>query len=98
MLNKKTILFAVIFLILILTPAGLNQYYNHLLSPLNSKTQEEKLFIITPGQPLASIAQNLEKQKIIKSAFAFRLLIAQSLEEGLKEPGIQVCLPTKQQL
>lgn len=44
-----------------------------------SKTQPaaQKLFVITPGQPLTTIAQNLEKQNFIKNAFTFRLLVAQ---------------------
>ncbi len=75
--SKKTIIFAVVFLLLVLTPVALNQYYSYLLAPPAPKNQEETLFIVTPGQPLETIAQNLEKKKLIKSAFAFRLLIAQ---------------------
>lgn len=77
-LNKRSLFFALFFIILIITPVGLNQYYNYLLaSPTKTQDSQEKLFVITPGQPLTIIAQNLEKQKLIKNAFAFRLLVAQ---------------------
>lgn len=77
-LNKRSLIFALFFILLIITPVGLNQYYNYLLaSPTRAQDSQEILFIITPGQPLTTIAQNLEKQELIKNAFAFRLLVAQ---------------------
>jgi UPF0755 protein len=48
-----------------------------LAAPGKTQNVEEKLFIVTPGQPLTTIAKNLEKQNFIKNAFAFRLLVAQ---------------------
>jgi len=35
------------------------------------------MFVVKPGQPVAQIAQNLAKEKLIKNAFAFRLLVSQ---------------------
>lgn len=54
----------------------MNLYYNFLLKPA-SQTQELKIFIVKPGQPISQIATNLEKAKLVKSALAFRLLVAQ---------------------
>lgn len=47
------------------------------LSPLTKEQTEDKIFVITPGQAITTIAQNLEEENLIKNAFAFRLLIAQ---------------------
>lgn len=74
--TKKLIIFALLFVILILTPIGLNQYYKFLLQPI-TRTGEEKMFIVKPGASVAQIAKNLEKEKLIKNALAFRLLVAQ---------------------
>lgn len=74
-MNKKLLVFAVIFIILILAPIAANQYYNYLLQPA-SKEQVEQVFVVTPGQPVIQIAKNLEKAKLIKNALAFRLLVA----------------------
>lgn len=70
----KFLIFSII--IVISTPLVLNRYYNHLLIPVtNQKTY--KRFVITPGQPFSQIAKNLEKENLIRSALAFRLLAAQ---------------------
>lgn len=73
---KKLPLFAIIFILLIITPIVANKYYNYLLQAPSSD-QTPKIFIIKPGQPVTQIAQNLKQEGLVKNAFAFRLLVAQ---------------------
>ncbi|MBI2012477.1 endolytic transglycosylase MltG [Candidatus Curtissbacteria bacterium] len=73
---NKLIIFALIFILLVLTPVGLNQYYNYLLKPTSSE-ESPQIFIVKPGQPLAQIAQNLKQARLVKSSLAFRLLVSQ---------------------
>lgn len=76
MIKRRFLLFAIIFLSIILTPIAANQYYNFLLSAVSSE-ELPQIFIIQPGQPVAQIAQNLKRAKLVRNAFAFRLLVAQ---------------------
>ena len=76
MIPKRFIIFSLIFLSLILTPIGLNIFYNfQLKAPSTSK--EEQIFVIKPGQPITQIGENLHQAGLTKNAFAFRLLVAQ---------------------
>lgn len=77
--KSPRILLFIIFIVLIITPVLLNQYYNFLLSPVmpNASEDQSQIFVIKPGQALIQIGQNLEHGKLIKSAFAFRLLVTQ---------------------
>ena len=75
--TPRFLIFAIIFVILILTPFGLNQYYNYLLKPV-SREKTSQIFVIKPGQSVTIIAKNLKNAKLIKSPLAFRLLVAQS--------------------
>ena len=76
LIRKKFLIFSILFVVLILAPIVLNQYYNYLLK--SRSTQESfQIFIIKPGQPIAQIAKNLEKAGLVKNALAFRLLVAQ---------------------
>ena len=73
---KKLPIFAIIFILLILTPVALNQYYNYQLqAPSTDNTLQR--FVIKPGQPVTQIARNLKKAGLIKNALVFRLLVAQ---------------------
>lgn len=72
----RLLIFASIFIVIILTPIVLNKYYNWLLQPVSSE-QSSKIFIIKPGQPVVQIAKNLREAELIKNAFVFRLLVAQ---------------------
>jgi len=76
LIKKKFIIFAVLFVILIVSPIILNQFYKFLLEPV-SKQESPQIFVVKPGQPVAQIAQNLAKAGLIKNAFAFRLLVSQ---------------------
>src|SRR4030043_682274 len=75
-INKRFLIFALIFVILITTPILLNKYYNYQLQPV-SKNNQPQIFIIKPGQDVSQIAKNLEKASLIKNALAFRLLVSQ---------------------
>ncbi len=76
--KKWPVLFGVIFILLIISPVILYKYYNILLEPPSKSPKPQQVsFVVTPGQPLVQIAANLEKQHLIKNAFAFRLLVAQ---------------------
>ncbi|MBI2326792.1 endolytic transglycosylase MltG [Candidatus Curtissbacteria bacterium] len=75
--RSKFLIFATLFILLITTPIGLNLYYQYLLQPASKIPAKPQIFIIKPGQPVVSIAQNLEEAALIKNAFAFRLLVAQ---------------------
>ncbi len=67
----------VIILVLILAPIALLKYYNFLLTPLSTSSQGNQIFVVKPGQPLAQIAQDLEKASLVRNAFAFRLMAIQ---------------------
>lgn len=76
--SRRTFFFAIFFVVLITLPVALNQYYNYLLSPVSKSAEPDPvIFVITPGEAIVSIAQNLKEKNLIKDAFAFRLLIAQ---------------------
>lgn len=74
--HKKLPLFALLFVLLIFTPVGLNLYYKSQLSPV-SREQASQIFVIRPGQPVVQIAANLKETGLVKNALAFRLLVAQ---------------------
>ncbi len=63
-------------LLVVAVPVLLNLFYNSQLKPVTSQ-ESVKRFVITPGQPFSQITANLQKEKLIKSALAFRLLAAQ---------------------
>lgn len=70
-------LLIVLVIILIITPLVLLQYYNFLLSPVSKSDTASQIFVVKPGQPLNQIAGNLHKARLIRNAFAFRLLATQ---------------------
>src|SRR3972149_6855948 len=57
-INGKFILFAVIFIFLILIPVSVNKYYNYQLEAV-SKDNTNQIFVIRPGEPTREIAQLL---------------------------------------
>lgn len=74
---SQRIKFTIVLLVLIIsTPFALLRYYNYLLSPV-SKEETTKRFVIKPGQPFIQIAKNLEEEKLVRNAIAFRLLVTQ---------------------
>lgn len=75
--NKRLFVFAILFVILIITPVILNTIYNYQLKPVATDNNENQIFIIQPGTPVVTIAKNLGNEGLIKNVLAFRLLIAQ---------------------
>lgn len=73
---KRLPLFALLFILLILTPVALNLYYKLQLAPV-AKQESAQIFVVKPGQPVVQIAQKLKEAGLIKNALAFRLLVAQ---------------------
>lgn len=77
MKNKKTFLiFSLFFLILVITPIGLNKYYNFQLQPAGKEDQSQ-IFVIAPGEPVSTTIQNLKEKGLIRNSLAFRLLVSQ---------------------
>ncbi len=75
---KKFTFFALLFILVIITPVILNKFYNYELAAVDPNSKNiTKLFVVTPGEPLVTIAQDLKKENLIKNAFAFHLLVAQ---------------------
>ena len=74
--KKRLIIFAALFVLLIVTPVVANLYYKFLLKPVSTNSQEEKIFVITPGTAVVDIAQNLKKEDLIKNQIAFRFLVS----------------------
>lgn len=50
-------------------------WWSHNTSPVNSADTRETVFVIQPGTGISAIAHNLKEQNLIKSPFAFRLLV-----------------------
>ncbi len=76
-MKSKVSIFALLFVVLILTPLVLNIYYNFLRKPV-SQTQTSQIFVVKPGQPVVQIAKNLQNAGLIKNGLAFRLYVAQT--------------------
>src|SRR3972149_9968035 len=45
--------------------------------PADVKNQTEQVFVVPQGQSTGAIAQRLQREKLIKSALVFRLLVEQ---------------------
>jgi len=76
LIKRRFFFFAILFVLLIIAPISLNKYYNFLLEPVSTDTTS-KIFVIKPGQPVTQIAKNLQGARLVKNAFAFRLLVSQ---------------------
>lgn len=74
--SRKLPIFAAIFILLVITPVVLNQYYNYELQA-PSRDETPVRFVIKPGQPVTQITRNLKEAGLVKNAFAFRLLVSQ---------------------
>lgn len=48
-------------------------YYNASLSPVNKDAKENIEFVVSPGEAVNTIISNLEKQKLIKNEFTFKI-------------------------
>jgi UPF0755 protein len=52
-------------------------YWNYALSPVNISDKSQKTFVIAKGEAGRSIADHLEKEGLIRSAFVFGILLRQ---------------------
>ncbi len=74
--GKFKIVLIGLLILTVLTPLVIYLYFQSQLKPVS--TQDTPIrFVINPGQPLKHIAANLEEQKLIRSALAFRILVTQ---------------------
>jgi len=75
--RRRIVIFAIAFIILVVTPAVANRAYNLQLEAVSKNpASQNQIFVVHPGQPVAQIAQNLQKENLIKNALAFRLLVS----------------------
>ena len=78
---KKLIIFLILFLIAVFFT------WQGIYSPVHFDSSEEKLFSVEKGQGLFQIAENLEKQDLIKNRFLFSLYIISQREQGSLKAG-----------
>ncbi|MGB9883397.1 MAG: endolytic transglycosylase MltG [Microgenomates group bacterium] len=52
-------------------------FYKQATLPVNKNDQSTKIFVITPGQSLQKISDNLEKENLIRSKLVFYLVVKQ---------------------
>lgn len=62
-------------------------YWRWVNSPVNVNNQAEQVFIVPQGQPTVVIASRLKQERLIKSPFAFRLLVEQKGLSGKLQAG-----------
>lgn len=67
----------VIFLLLFLLFGGFLVWFKNSSAPVNSETNEKKVFTVAEGAGLREIANNLRDKRLIKSTVAFFLLVKQ---------------------
>ncbi len=68
---RRSLTFFIIFLLLFLILRG---FWNFQFTPL-SKDTETKSFIIQKGQSISQVADKLQQEKLIRSGWAFKLLV-----------------------
>lgn len=72
-IHNRVKILVVVIIVLILAGAGLSQYtYNHDLQPVSS-SQQTQIVNIASGSSIKQIAALLQKDKLIRSAWAFEL-------------------------
>lgn len=72
-MRKITILAGIVALFIFI---GL-LWWNNGLSPLDSRDKSQKMFVIEPGSGIRAIANNLEKEGLIKDPIVFFLMVRQ---------------------
>ncbi|MCK4520497.1 endolytic transglycosylase MltG [Candidatus Parcubacteria bacterium] len=85
---KKFFVFLILFLIAVFFT------WHGIYSPVNCNSLEEKLFSIEKGQGLFQIAENLEKQDLVKNRFLFSLYIIFQREQGNLQAGKYLLNPS----
>lgn len=67
----------IIFIILLFISGFFYLFFHQGTLPFNKTDKSTKIFVITPGQPLQKIIDNLEKEDLIRSKLVFYLVIKQ---------------------
>lgn len=70
---KKAFFFLAIFFLLLSIYLG--WWWQNFLLPVNRKEEAVKVFVIRKGEGVDSIANNLKKEKLIKSPLGFKILV-----------------------
>ncbi len=91
MKKKKLILPVILLGLLFLGGKG---WWNSNFSPVSSDTAN-KSFIVTKGQSVDEIAENLKKENLIKSPFFFKLYLKQSGLDSKLQEGTFKLTPSK---
>ncbi|PIP87932.1 aminodeoxychorismate lyase [Candidatus Beckwithbacteria bacterium CG22_combo_CG10-13_8_21_14_all_01_47_9] len=68
-------------------PALIYGYWRWVNLPVDPKNQTEQVFVVPQGQPTSIIAERLFREKLIKSALAFRVLAEQKGYSGKLQAG-----------
>lgn len=76
-----------VFLLAILVAIGGGIWWRSVSAPADSKNSKTQDFLVNRGQSLTRVAQNLEKQKLVKSALAFKFYTQVSGAAGKIQPG-----------
>ncbi len=84
---KRLNFFVIAIIVLVLLVPFLAFQTYHVLLQAPAKSGEAQIFVVKPGDPVQTIAKNLEEKKLIKNSLAFRLLISRmgigkSIEAG----------------
>lgn len=81
----KRILFIFPLTLLVAIAGGI--WWKNVSGPINPKDTSSQDFLVTRGQSLTRVAQNLEKQHLVKSALAFKFYTQLSGQAGKIQPG-----------
>ncbi len=68
---------SIIFLIILFLALFSYLFFKQGTLPVNKNNKSTKIFVITPGQPLQKIIDNLEKEELIRSKIVFFLVVKQ---------------------
>lgn len=84
--NQLNRLFGLVVLLLILFFIG-RWYWRTLQDPVDPHDTQVKAFVIQKGESTSSIAQRLQKEGLIKSAWVFKLVLKDSGKSGQIQAG-----------
>lgn len=84
----------IIFVILIILIGGLIYLWQGIYLPLDSNSQEEKVFLIRKGEGLEEIAANLSKDRIIKNRIFFILYVLLTNQLKNLQAGVYLLKPS----
>lgn len=81
----KKLLFSLV--LLVACAVSLFLWWSSVSSPLDPKNTKSQDFLVTRGQSLTRVAQNLEKRGLVKNGFAFRIYTQAAGQAGKIQPG-----------